>query len=133
LFIESGLPWCNTRLTHPPPQFLSYSKHWINLKQNKFFLSTTHTFIIHFGIIYYLLMLMSSIVTVLVDSVSSQWTKSSDNHSNFSCESGSSSFYMFCYNGTTSSWSSDETVWVSSKYSKQHLKSRSVAQGGHEG
>jgi len=76
---------------------------------------------------------MSSIVTVLVDSVSSQWTKSSDNHSNFSCESGSSSFYMFCYNGTTSSWSSDETVWVSSKYSKQHLKSRSVAQGGHEG
>jgi len=27
MFIKGGLPWCNTRLTHPSPRFLSYAKH----------------------------------------------------------------------------------------------------------
>jgi len=52
---------------------------------------------------------MSSIIIVLVDFVSRQWIESFDNHSNFYCESGSSSSYML-HSGTISSWYSDETV-----------------------
>jgi len=39
---------------------------------------------------------MSSIITALVNSVSSQWTELSDNHANFSSKSSRSSSYMFC-------------------------------------